>query len=94
MVNEIDPKERFVQHLTKKIDHLEERGKILEESLYKNAKDNMENKAELREMIEQKKKLQLKNVELRNSLSSLVERKGGHSRNQEKIMLLNEEYKM
>ena len=34
LIEEIDPKEKFVQYLTNKIDHLEERGKILEESLY------------------------------------------------------------
>ena len=79
LIEEIDPKEKFVQYLTKKIDHLEERGKILEESLYMSAEDNTGKKAELREMIEQKDKIKLENVKLKNSLSRLVERKGEHS---------------
>ena len=93
LIEEIDPKEKFVQYLTNKIDHLEERGKILEESLYISAEDNTGKKAELLEMIEQKNKIKLENVKLKNSLSRLVERKGEHSHNQQKKMLLTEEYR-
>ena len=93
LIKEIDQKNKFVGHLDKKIVDLEQIGKQLEESLYFRAETNKKMKKELKEILDQKKKIQSGNMIFMNQLKGVMGKKVKYQEHEDELERMREEYK-